>query len=70
MNWLKYSGLWVNFVLNPFHWLFDFDFGGIYFGELVADADDTEWFWVHGLFGPVNFRIVIDDGKHELHSES
>lgn len=70
MAWLKYSGCWINFVLNPYHWMFDFDFGGIGLGELVADEEDTEYFWVHGLFGPFNFRIVLDNGKQDIHSDS
>lgn len=66
MGWLKYSGLWVNLVLNPFHWIFDLSFGGIGLGPLLWDTEEEEieFFWFHFCMGPINFRVVIDDGKH------
>lgn len=66
MKWLKYSGFWLNFVLNPFHWLFEIDFGGTGLNALLwneEEEDPIEFFWCHFLLGPINFRIVIDDGK-------
>jgi len=67
MGWLKYSGVWINFVLNPYHWDFDFEFGGLGLPRLLQDDvhEDFEFFWLQMLFGPFNIRIVIDDGKQE-----
>lgn len=46
-NYLKYSGIWLGVVVNPYHWRFgirDYDPGAIFFGP----------FWI---------RVVIDNGK-------
>ena len=64
MNWLKYTGCWFNFTVNPYHWIWDVDFGGHSFGDLVSDPEEREWFWVHVLLGPFNMRLVIDDGRY------
>ena len=55
MNWLKYSGIWVGFVLNPFHWRFGF----------VSDSDAwNDYVFENCLhFGPVWIRVIIDDGR-------
>lgn len=64
MGWLNYSGLWINLVFNPLHWIFELEFGGLGLRPWMNDEEDTEWFWCHMLFGPINFRIVIDNGKY------
>lgn len=47
-NYLKYSGIWIGLVVNPYHWQFGtkkFDEGCVHFGPI----------WV---------RVLIDDGSH------
>ena len=57
MNWLKYSGVWFGFILNPFHWRIRWERGGL-----------LEWPVDHVFenciyFGPVYIRVIIDDGR-------
>ena len=55
-NFLKYSGLWFGFVVNPYHWQFVNKREGV--GELAPS--------VLGRFisvGPLWVRLVIDDGS-------
>jgi hypothetical protein len=56
LNYLKYSGVWIGFVLNPYHWEVDMDLGG------PTDTDPSMYF-IYLTFGPVWCRIVIDDGR-------
>lgn len=53
-NYLRYSGIWVTFIGNPFHW--DFSFVVVRKDE-VSGHDMID---AHLLF--VNIRILIDDG--------
>jgi hypothetical protein len=57
MNWLKYSGIWFSFALNPFHWRLDSGFDG------PTDMDPAQY---HAfiIVGPLTIRIVIDDGSY------
>jgi hypothetical protein len=55
MNWIKYSGVWIGIVLNPFHWRF-----GFVKGENVWD-DPVFENCLH--LGPVWIRVIIDDGR-------
>lgn len=50
-NYLKYSGMWFGFVLNPFHWQFGWKEG------LEDYPFDNS---IH--FGPVWLRVIIDNG--------
>lgn len=55
-NYLKYSGLWMGFVLNPYHWNFSF--------HLHSDSIVDDYvFFMQCYVGPVWIRIIIDDGK-------
>lgn len=57
MNWIKYSGIWVTLICNPFHWQF----------HLITNQKETEWpapnrtthIFQILMF---SFRIVIDNG--------
>ena len=54
-NYLKHSGLWAGFVLNPYHWNF----------KLEVDPPqliDTYLFHFELYLGLIWIRIVIDDG--------
>jgi hypothetical protein len=55
-NYLKHSGLWAGFVLNPYHWNF----------KLEVDPPqliDTYLFHFELYLGLIWIRIVIDDGN-------
>jgi hypothetical protein len=55
-NYLKYSGLWAGFVLNPYHWNF----------KLEVDPPqliDTYLFHFELYLGLIWIRIIIDDGS-------
>jgi hypothetical protein len=55
-TYLKYSGIWMGIVLNPYHWEFKIKTGS----ESILEDDVIFGFSIHG--GPVWFRLVIDDG--------
>jgi len=55
-NYLKYSGIWVGFAINPFHWKLDFEW-------LHPDDLNPNMYGSYISFGPVWVRIVIDDGS-------
>ena len=55
-NYLKHSGLWAGFVLNPYHWNF----------KLEVDPPqliDTYLFHFELYLGLFWIRMVIDDGN-------
>lgn len=54
-NYLKYSGMWIGFVLNPYHWEFKIQ-------RMKPDEFNPK---NHGFMisvGPFWVRGVIDDG--------
>lgn len=53
MNWLKYSGVFLTFAVNPFHWRLGFEYGK---DELNA------WSLKLNLL-PLGVHIVVDDGS-------
>ena len=62
LNWFKYSGVWVGFVLNPYQWEPDFklrtnndmpDSGGNVWGIMFLELN----------LGLIWIRIIIDDGR-------
>lgn len=52
MNWLKYSGVWVGLVVNPYHW------------QLRWARDSNQVFENCLYLGPIWIRIVIDNGNY------
>lgn len=57
LNWLKHSGVWIGFVLNPYHSQPDF---------YVKVNDKTYGkFFLELNLGLVWIRIAIDDGSLE-----
>jgi len=55
-NWLRYSGIWITIVLNPFHWRFSW--------EVIREDDlnpKMNQMFFQLLF--VNIRIILDDGS-------
>ena len=57
MKWLRYSGVWIGIVLNPFHWQFKW--------ERTNDNDEhLVHVFENCLFvGPVWVRVIFDDGR-------
>ena len=55
-NYLKYSGFWAGFVLNPYQWQFKIRTGS----ESILDDDVI--FGLSIYCGPVWIRVVVDDG--------
>lgn len=56
-KWIRYSGIWVGFVLNPFHWSFGWK------RSTREWPDDLHFFDNAVYFGPVWIRLIIDDGR-------
>ena len=55
MKWLKYSGLWGGFILNPYHWSGDI---------LKLHINDNDYaFYCAINLGPVWVKLIIDDGR-------
>ena len=56
-NYLKYSGLWAGFVLNPYHWNFKLEFK-------PYNMDEISYIFFFELYiGPVWLRAIVDDGS-------
>lgn len=57
LKWIEFSGVWVGFVLNPYHWEPDFKF--------IAKSESDEWglVFIEINIGLVWIRIIIDDGR-------
>ena len=55
-KYIRYSGVWVSFALNPFHWRVSFEF--MHPDELNPN--------MRGIFIsllPISLRIIVDDGS-------
>lgn len=55
-KYLKYSGIWIGLVINPYHWEFRFEI--IRPDQLNPD--------MHGFYcnaGPIWIRLIIDNGS-------
>jgi hypothetical protein len=55
-NYLKYSGLWVGFIFNPYHWEIKFTLTG-------PTELDPAMHTMFIAFGPFWIRGVIDNGN-------
>jgi hypothetical protein len=56
-KYLKYSGIWVGFVFNPYHWEFK------YITKVKEWPESDNWFDNKLSLGPVWIRVIIDDGR-------
>lgn len=57
INWLKYSGVWVTLICNPFHWRISLLKNSVF--ELPS-PNRTEY----GIqLFMLSIRIVLDDGS-------
>lgn len=55
-NYIQYSGVWVSFSLNPFHWNFKFEF-------MQPDDLNPKMRGMYIVAAMVSLRVVIDDGS-------
>lgn len=56
MNWLKYSGIWVGFAVNPYHWKFGWD--------KTSDHLEPRSVFENCVYaGPIWIRVIIDNGN-------
>jgi len=55
-NYLKYSGVWVSFAVNPYHWRVAFDIQ-------KPNEMDPALYGVSFTFGPISVKAVLDHGK-------
>jgi hypothetical protein len=55
-NYIQYSGAWVSFSLNPFHWNFKFEF-------MHPDDLNPKMRGIYIVAAMVSLRVVIDDGS-------
>lgn len=55
LNYIRYSGAWVGFVLNPCHWRMSFEF-------LHPDELNPKMRGCYLSTGPLWVRLVCDDG--------
>lgn len=56
LNYCKYSGAWIGFVVNPYHWRIKFEFGD----QTELDPKINS---MYIAFGPLTFRALLDDGS-------
>jgi hypothetical protein len=55
-KYIKYSGIWIGFVVNPFHWKLTFEF-------LHPDGLNPNMRGIYISGGPIWVRVVLDDGS-------
>jgi len=55
-NYLKYSGIWIGLILNPFHWRLQWARGS-------KEWPDENMFENCLYIGPLYIRVIIDDGS-------
>jgi hypothetical protein len=56
LNYLKYSGVWISFALNPYHWRISFD-------NTTPDDMDPAMYTYTIIVGPLTIRVVLDNGS-------
>lgn len=55
-DYLKYSGLWISFAINPMHWTI----GGSF---QTPTESDPAYYGFYFTFGPLTVRAAFDDGS-------
>jgi len=55
-KYIRYSGIWVSFALNPFHWRVSFEF-------MHPDELNPNMRGVFISLLPISLRIIVDDGS-------
>jgi hypothetical protein len=59
IEYLKYSGVWIGLVLNPYHWQVTVKFGDSMFNDMNPNGR-----LLYISLGPLWIRIVIDDATY------
>ena len=54
-NYVKYSGIWIGLIVNPFHWEWRTD-------QLHPDDLNPNMRGFYVSIGPVWIRSILDDG--------
>ena len=55
-NYLKYSGIWMGLVINPYHWELKFQ-------KYHPDELNPNMYGVYYCIGPIWIRLIIDNGS-------
>lgn len=55
-QYVKYSGIWIGFVMNPFHWKF-------YIEKYHPDELNPNMYGINFNFGLIWIRFIIDNGS-------
>lgn len=55
-KYLRYSGVWIGLILNPFHWRIAWD-------KEIKQWPDDRMFENCVYVGPIYIRVIIDDGS-------
>ena len=55
-KWLRYSGIWITIVVNPFHWRFTWE-------VIKEDELNPKMNRMFFQLFFINIRIVLDDGS-------
>jgi hypothetical protein len=56
LDYLKFSGVWISFAINPCHWRLAFRF------DRPNDTDPAMYQFSTTL-GPLSVRAILDDGS-------
>jgi len=56
LNYLKFSGVWINFAVNPYHWRLAYNF------DRPNDTDPAMYQFSITI-GPLSVRAIVDDGS-------
>ena len=55
LDYVRFSGIWVSFALNPFHWRLS--------GSFHKPTDtDPSMYAIYITIGPLSVRTVLDNG--------
>ena len=54
-KYAKYSGVWVGFAINPYHWTVRYE-------QLHPDDLNPNMRGVYISVGPIWVRLILDDG--------
>ena len=56
LNYLKFSGVWISFAVNPYHWRLAYRF------DRPNDTDPAMYQFSITI-GPLSVRAIIDNGS-------
>lgn len=56
LDYLKFSGVWISFAINPYHWRLAYRF------DRPNDTDPA-LYQCNITLGPLSVRAILDDGS-------